>query len=295
MPRSYALNNLTKKRKLTNLNRLTNKKQVNLKILLIAALTSQIKELRKAAKSTTTHATKTSHVELAGSYADAVNGNRNAYKGMRGYYGGRGKNRGRGGRISGRGEQLCVSGGSTQNKRKDNQHMRKAENGETRNGGTSERAVQREVVSGVRRIWGTLRSSSHFCVKNTIVKLINVENVDRIQVKRKYKTTRMGKPKWWYVIHAEEDSILKPLEAKWESVQTQTGWHLEVCTKPVEAKPSNHDNGDVSVLSNSTIISCNQGTSDVLSPNIVNTGTTSPDSESDSFLDPSFQENQPQI
>ena len=83
----------------------------------------------------------------------------------------------------------------------------------------------------------------------------------------KYKTTRLGKPKWWYIIHAEEDSILKPLEAKWESVQTQTSWHLEVCTKPVEAKPSNYDNGDVSVLSKSTIISCNQGTSNVVSPN----------------------------
>ena len=49
------------------------------------------------------------------------------------------------------------------------------------------------------------------------MKLVNVENVDRIQVKRKFKTTRIGKAKWWYVIHAEEDSFLKP--RKWEKVQ----------------------------------------------------------------------------
>ena len=58
-----------------------------------------------------------------------------------------------------------------------------------------------------------------------------------------------------------------------------SGWLLEACTKPVEAKPSNHDNGHVSVLSNSTIISCIHGTgiiSDVLSHNI---DTTSPHSE----------------
>ena len=130
------------------------------------------------------------------------------------------------------------------------------------------------------------------------MKLINVENVDRIQVKKKYKTTCMGKPKWWYVTHAEEDSILKPPETKWENVQTQTSWHLEAFTKPVEAKPSNHDSGDVSVLSNSTTISCSHGTgivSDELSPNTVNSDTRSPPhNESDSFLDPSFQDNQAQ-
>ena len=51
--------------------------------------------------------------------------------------------------------------------------------------------VQREVVSGVRRVWGTVKSASHFTVKNTIVKLADVESVDSIHVKRKHKTTRI--------------------------------------------------------------------------------------------------------
>ena len=67
-----------------------------------------------------------------------------------GYLGGHGKNRGRGGCIGGTGEQLGVSGGSNQNKMaKDNQHIKKAERREIKTGVTSERAVQREVVSGV--------------------------------------------------------------------------------------------------------------------------------------------------
>ena len=72
-------------------------------------------------------------------------------------------------------------------------------------------------MSGARRIWGTVNSSSHSSIKNTIVKLAGIENIESIHVKRKYKSTSAGKPKWWYVIHAEEDAILKPLEAKWES------------------------------------------------------------------------------
>ena len=71
-----------------------------------------------------------------------------------------------------------------------------------------------------RRVWGTVKSASHFTVKNTIVKLAKVENVDSIQVKRKYETTHTGKPN---VIHGEEDAILKPLETKWENVNLQTG------------------------------------------------------------------------
>ena len=92
----------------------------------------------------------------------------------------------------------------------------------------------REVVSGVRRVWGTLRSASHFVVKNTIAKLANIGNPESIQVKRKSKSTYTGKMKWWFLIHADEDSVLKPLERKWDSVKLQTGWSLENCTKPIE-------------------------------------------------------------
>ena len=49
-----------------------------------------------------------------------------------------------------------------------------------------------------------------FSFKNTIVKLAGNENIGSIHVKMKYKTASTGKLKWWYIIHAEEDSILKP-------------------------------------------------------------------------------------
>ena len=84
-----------------------------------------------------------------------------------------------------------------------------------RGGGIDSRYSRvREVVSGVRHVWGTVKSSSIFCIKNTIIRLAGIENIDSIHVKRKYKTTSTGVPKWWYIIHAEEDAILKPLEAK---------------------------------------------------------------------------------
>ena len=100
----------------------------------------------------------------------------------------------------------------------------------------------REVVSGVRRVWGTVKSSSVLCIKNTIIRLAGIKNIDSIHVKRKYKTTSMGTPRWWYIIHAEEDAILKLLEAQWECIKLQTGWRLESCTKPVEKSIPSHSN-----------------------------------------------------
>ena len=101
------------------------------------------------------------------------------------------------------------------------------------------------VVSGVRRIWGTMKSSSYISIKNTIVKLARIENIDSIRVKRKYKSATNGKCRWWYIIHAEEDTILKPLEATWEYIMLQTGWRLEKCSKPTEVpavSPTFHSN-----------------------------------------------------
>ena len=37
-----------------------------------------------------------------------------------------------------------------------------------------------------------------------------------------------------YVIHAEEEAILKPLEEIWVNIKLQTGWRLESCSRPVE-------------------------------------------------------------
>ena len=93
----------------------------------------------------------------------------------------------------------------------------------------------REVVSGVRRVWGTLKSATHSTVKNTIAKLSPVKNVNQVRVKRKHKSSQSGKDVWWFVLQADETSILQPLEAGWEAISLQTGWHLEPCTRPVSA------------------------------------------------------------
>ena len=106
----------------------------------------------------------------------------------------------------------------------------------------------KEVVRKVCCIWGTVKLSSHFSVKNAIVQLADIENIEKIHVKRKYKSTSTRKPKWWYVIHAEEEAILKPLEEIWVNIKLQTGWLLESCSRPVEILTeslhlhSNHNN-----------------------------------------------------
>ena len=38
------------------------------------------------------------------------------------------------------------------------------------------------------------------------------------------------KSSWWFVIHAEE-SVLRELDDKWDSLSTQTSWILKQCTK----------------------------------------------------------------
>ena len=77
----------------------------------------------------------------------------------------------------------------------------------------------REVVSGVRRVWGTLRSASHFVVKNTIAKLANIGNPGSIQVKRKSKSTYTGKMKWWFLIrtnrpHADAGPLVRTVSGR---------------------------------------------------------------------------------
>ena len=94
-------------------------------------------------------------------------------------------------------------------------------------------AALRQNVSGARRVWGTLRSATHNTVRNTIVHLTKCES-NAVQVKRKSKTSRSGKLKWWFVLHGEECTLVS-IESDWEKVSLQTGWRLEKCTKPVDS------------------------------------------------------------
>ena len=107
----------------------------------------------------------------------------------------------------------------------------------------------REVVSGARRVWGTLSSASHFTIRNTIsqlTKLSWVSEPSSLRVRRKC-VDHTRKTKWWFVLHGKEDNM-RALENAWEKVKLQTGWRLEACTKPSEASsPVGHDNGRAGV------------------------------------------------
>ena len=93
---------------------------------------------------------------------------------------------------------------------------------------------KKELVPGVRRIWGTMRSCTVPTVVNSIAHLTNVgDNV--LKVKRKFKMGTDGKvTRWWYIIHVEE-ACLQQLEREWPKVELQTSWKLEPCYKYLES------------------------------------------------------------
>ena len=87
----------------------------------------------------------------------------------------------------------------------------------------------KEVFTGVRRIWGTMKACTVPTVIKSITRLTGIGS--NVQVKRKYKTNDKGKVvKWWYILRAEE-AVLNQLEQEWEKVQLQTLWKLEPCYK----------------------------------------------------------------
>ena len=87
---------------------------------------------------------------------------------------------------------------------------------------------KRVVISGARRIWGTMRTTTPTAVTNALNQLTTVD-VTQLTVKRKFKTaannpTRIQK--WWFVVRGEED-MLQQVEGAWNSVAMQTAWKLE--------------------------------------------------------------------
>lgn len=82
-------------------------------------------------------------------------------------------------------------------------------------------------VQGKRRVWGTLKACSSSAVKQAICRLTETAK-ENILSKRKYKTMRNNKIRWWHIISGDEDNLEK-LEKEWEVVKAQTGWKLEKC------------------------------------------------------------------
>ena len=67
-----------------------------------------------------------------------------------------------------------------------------------------------------------------------------------LRVKRKTICDNAGKVKrWWFVLHSSEEA-LKSLEDKWNSIQMQTGWKLELCFRPIHGSPDENTATNVS-------------------------------------------------
>ena len=96
----------------------------------------------------------------------------------------------------------------------------------------------KQQVTGARRVWGTRRSTTVSVVKDAIVDLANIE-ANELQVKRKYRVIGEGRTRWWFVVHAEEET-LQALDATWpQSVQSvQKHWKLEKCLMYVDQTTS---------------------------------------------------------
>ena len=91
-----------------------------------------------------------------------------------------------------------------------------------------------EEVTGVRRVWGTMRGCSCRTVLTVLQRLTTV--VESVEVRRKFKKKDNNRVQWWFLIRAEE-AVLQLLEQEWGAVETQTSWKLERCHKPA-AEPT---------------------------------------------------------
>ena len=89
----------------------------------------------------------------------------------------------------------------------------------------------RVKFQGVRRMWGTMKSTSTTAVTSTLKKLTT--HGDKVSVKRKNRTKDNGREKsWWFLIKGQE-GVLCNLENEWDSsVGLQTNWKLESCYRP---------------------------------------------------------------
>ena len=111
-------------------------------------------------------------------------------------------------------------------------HIKRHNPAPGQNANTSHEAKQetREVVNGVRRVWGTMRGCSCRTVLSTLQKLSTV--AVNLEVRRKYKKRGNSEVRWWFLIRGEEPT-LQTLEQEWENVENSTSWRLEQCYRLV--------------------------------------------------------------
>ena len=83
--------------------------------------------------------------------------------------------------------------------------------------------VSSTPINGVRRVWGTLKTTTAGAVKNAL-SLVPEIPANAIVVKRKYKVREKSGNKatrWWFNLRASEET-LQQLESHWQRVQIQT-------------------------------------------------------------------------
>ena len=98
-------------------------------------------------------------------------------------------------------------------------------------------AENRQVVDGVRRVWGTMRGCSYRTVLSTLQRLTSV--AENVEVRRKFKKRGNTEVRWWFLIRGEE-TVLQNLEQEWVNIENSTSWKLERCYQPVSASAT-HD------------------------------------------------------
>ena len=98
-------------------------------------------------------------------------------------------------------------------------------------------------VTGARKIWGTMRETTVRSVKGVISKLCKIES--GFKVKREDQPgDSLHKPKWWFVIHADESDLAK-LDSGWGVVSDHTSWKLQFCYKPADSPNVTQSHDDV--------------------------------------------------
>ena len=125
-------------------------------------------------------------------------------------------------------------------------------------------AENRQVVDGVRRVWGTMRGCSYRTVLSTLQRLTTV--AENVEVRRKFKKRGNTEVRWWFLIRGEE-TVLQNLEQEWVNIENSTSWKLERCYQPVSASAT-HDmvgEGDIAHTTSHQSTSQEDGESSFLS------------------------------
>ena len=105
--------------------------------------------------------------------------------------------------------------------------------------GTEGPKTPRVRVSGARKIWGTLKSTTTTAVANVLKVHAKVPS-NSLSIKRKYKTARNNSKqvvRWWFVVRGEE-KLLEQLQSDWSSVSIQTAWKLEPVLEFLKSPPA---------------------------------------------------------